>query len=120
MAVNVFALSFYFNPLTPKPHRVLVTLIVISVINSMACKVYREIKFGRIMETTMTSANARTFGTSIPFQVAHRSQGDVFVNMNVTTVHDDVESNATRSGSAKTELTGTHFTEVTGSREDRV
>ena len=63
--VNIFALAFYYHASESLPtgyhaghHRrlparyhLMVTLIVISIMNTMACKVYRHIKLGRISGT---------------------------------------------------------------------
>ena len=51
--VNIFALAFYYHTSSLLvTYHIMVTLIVISITNSMACKVYRDIKFGRVSGTS--------------------------------------------------------------------
>ena len=78
----------------------MVSFIVINVTNSMACRVYRDIKFGRIAETTVASSTT----PSLPFRAASRDRGDIFVNVGSATTYD--ESNGTSSRSTKMELHG--------------
>ena len=90
IAVNIFALTFYFTPSVPIPYRAMVTLILQPIINSMACKVFRDVRFGRISDlATIKSNTRRATGKSLPFHAASRSRGDVFVSMDVTTTRTE-------------------------------
>ena len=91
IAVNIFALTFYFTPSVPIPYRAMVTLILQPIINSMACKVFRDVRFGRISDiaTLKSNTHTRRAGKSLPFHAASRSRGDVFVSMDVTTTRTE-------------------------------
>ncbi|KZV76666.1 hypothetical protein PENSPDRAFT_389780 [Peniophora sp. CONT] len=102
VAANIFSLTFYFAPVVPQPYHVMVTLIHINIINSMACSVYRDVKFGRISERSMASTNVRSTGNRFPIRATPRIHGQVFVNVEVTTVCD--ESSGSTSRSTKAEL----------------
>ena len=66
VVVNILALALYYHSSTQfVAYHILVTLLVISVMNSMACKVYRDIKFGRISGTSpAVSINVRAIRDS--------------------------------------------------------
>ena len=71
MIVNVTALTLYFASSIPTPFHVLATLIVVNVINSMACRVFRDIKFGRIPGNASTALPI----TTLAFRAGSRSRG---------------------------------------------
>lgn len=61
-------------------------MILLNVMNSMACKVYRDLKFGRISDTMIVaSSGGRATNNLHSFRAVPRVRGEVFVNVDVTT-----------------------------------
>ena len=86
----------------------MVTHILIAIINSMACKVYRDIKFGRIAETATTSGNVRAPSTLVSLRAASHNHGDAFLHMDRSTMMHDSGGGANFS-TAKAELPDISF-----------
>ncbi|KZV76644.1 hypothetical protein PENSPDRAFT_747525 [Peniophora sp. CONT] len=99
VAVNIFALTFYYSAAAPVPYHIMVALILITVMNSMACKVYRDIKFGRIPGMSLPSINIRPTGNPTSFRAARRNRGDTTIDMSLSVICD--EDNQTRPESTK-------------------
>ena len=117
VAVNIWSLIFYFDPRVPELYHAMVSFIVICVTNSMACQVYRDIRFGRVSSTSMVStSNARTAGNSIPLHLAHRRRDNNLYDVDVSTM--DKESTTLGSDVTKARLPHSSFqSEVPGSEE---
>ena len=108
IVVNIFALTVYYTSALLVEYHIMVNLIVISVMNSMACKVYRDIKFGRIAETATTSGNVRAPSTLVSLRAASHNHGDAFLHMDRSTMMLDSGSGANFS-TAKAELPDISF-----------
>jgi len=102
---SIFTLAFYLSPSVPAPYHVMITLVLLNIVNSSACKVYRDIKFGRISQTSIIDtrtngstlrAAVRTIGGSAPYSSSRpKNNGDLIVDVNVSTHFD---SEQTRDG----------------------
>lgn len=73
VAANILTMAMILAPSLPAVLHAMFTVPNVAIVNSLACRVFRDIKFGRISSHTIIPMHSSTL-TSHPFPAAHNSR----------------------------------------------
>ncbi|KZV76665.1 hypothetical protein PENSPDRAFT_680016 [Peniophora sp. CONT] len=84
VAAHISILTTFFTPSVPAPYRVMSTLVLLSFVNSMACRVYCLSNSGHLSYgSSVTTRPTHSTSNTIPFHATPRNRDNTIVNVDV-------------------------------------